>query len=384
VGLVLGPEDPAVLDLVLVLGPAPVELVLVGQGDRVELMGRVAPVVLVPPRLVGRAGRVELVLVGQGDRVELMGRVAPVVLVPPRLVGRAGRVELVLVGQGDRVELMGRVAPVVLVPPRLVGRAGPVVLVGMGPAAPVDSAAPVDPVRTGLADRVGLMGRVDPVDLAVLDLAGPVDLGDQGMDPAGLGDLGVPVGHTHPGVRTSGVAPRWAAPGMRLTASAHPTTVRRLRPDNTDSAGMVGLHPERRRRSGTDRRPRVAGAVHRLPVVGTVHGMVRRVTGASRSVISGRSITTGTTRSRCSTRYSVDGATGSSVYGSRCTDLTASLRHQATTSRLQRTSYEDERSVVFGGLHETAPRRRVAVGKNACGESPVQECAAWLCTKAGR
>jgi len=43
VGLVLGPEDPAVLDRVLVLGPAPADLVLVGQGDRVEVMGRVAP-----------------------------------------------------------------------------------------------------------------------------------------------------------------------------------------------------------------------------------------------------------------------------------------------------------------------------------------------------
>ena len=52
--------DPAVLDRVLALGPAPADLVLVGQGDRVGLMGLVAPVVLVPPRLVGRAGPVQL------------------------------------------------------------------------------------------------------------------------------------------------------------------------------------------------------------------------------------------------------------------------------------------------------------------------------------
>jgi hypothetical protein len=213
----------------------------------------------------------------------------------------------------------------------------------------------------GLADRAGLAvldraGPVDPVDLAVLGRAGPVDLGDQGMDPAGLvdpagldpagldpagrenlGDQGMdPAGRvdpadradpvdrrrTHPGVRTSGVALRWAAPGMRRTASAHPTTVRRLHRDNMDSAGMVGLLPERRRRSGTGRRPRVAGAVRRLPVVGTAHGMVRRVTGATRSVISGRSITTATTRSRCSIRYSADGASGSSESGFRCTDTT--------------------------------------------------------------
>ena len=83
------PGGPAVPDRVLALGPAPADLVLAGQGDRVELTGLVAAVVLVLPRLVGRAVPVELVLVGQGDRVELMGLVAAVVLVLPRLVGRA-------------------------------------------------------------------------------------------------------------------------------------------------------------------------------------------------------------------------------------------------------------------------------------------------------
>ena len=98
----MDPGGPAVLDRVLALGPAPADLVLVGQGERVELMGLVAAVVLVPPRLVGRAGPVGLVLVGRGDRVELMGLVARVVLVLPRLAGRAVPVELVLVGPGDR------------------------------------------------------------------------------------------------------------------------------------------------------------------------------------------------------------------------------------------------------------------------------------------
>jgi hypothetical protein len=266
---------------------------------------------------------------------------------------RAGLVVLDRVDPVDRAGL-GRVGLVVT------GRAGLAVLdLDRGQADPVDPAAldragladPVDPAVLGRAgpvvlDRVDIRGLADRAGLAVLGRAGPVDLGDQGMDPAGrvdpagrenLGDQGMdPAGRvdpadrvdpvdrrrTRPGVRTSGVALRWAAPGMRRTASAHPTTVRRLHRDNMDSAGMMGLLPERRRRSGTGRRPRVAGAVRRLPVVGTAHGMVRRVTGATRSVISGRSITTATTRSRSLTRSLGDGASGSSESGSRCTDTT--------------------------------------------------------------
>jgi hypothetical protein len=251
---------------------------------------------------------------GPADRAGLvvLDRVDPVGLA---VLGRAGlgRAGLVVTGRAGLV-VLNRVDPV---DPAALDRAGladPVDLgdQGMDPAGRVD-------IR-GLADRAGLAvldraGPVDPVDRAGLDPAGPVDLGDQGMDPADRR-------RTHPGVRTSGVALRWAAPGMRRTASAHPTTVRRLHRDNMDSAGMVGLLPEHRRRSGTGRRPRVAGAVRRLPVVGTAHGMVRRVTGATRSVISGRSITTATTRSRCSIRYSADGASGSSESGFRCTDTT--------------------------------------------------------------
>jgi hypothetical protein len=290
------PGDPAVLDRVLALGPAPADL------------GRAGLVVEDPAVLVLGPAPADLVLVVRG-LVDL-GRAG---LVVTGRAGRAGLVVMDLAGLGDPVGL-GQVD--LVDPADIRGLAGPVVLDR------VDRVDLADP-----ADIRGLAAWADPVDLAGLDLAGRVDLGNQGMDQAGRvdpGDLGVPVGHTHPGVRTSGVAPRWAAPGTCRTGSARRITGRRLRPGNTDSAGTMGVPPVLRRRSGTDRRPRVAGAVHRLPVVGTVHGMVRRVTGASRSVITGRSITTGTTRSRCSTRYSVDGASGSSVSGSRCTDLTAS------------------------------------------------------------
>jgi len=265
VGLVRGP-----VVLVRVLGPAPADLLLVGRGARVELMGLVPPVVLVPRRL---AGRVELVLVGRGDRVELMG-----------LVVLARRLALVVLHLADRVE-----------------------------PGPVDRELP------------DLMGRVDLGDLAsrvvlvAMDLAAPVDLVQTGR--------AAPVDRhrrrTSNTVSTTGVAPRWAAPGTCRTGSARRITGRRLRPRSTDSAGTVGLPPVLRRLSGTDHHLQVAGAGLRLPVVGTAHGTGRRAMSQSRSVITGRLVTTGTTRSRCSTRYSVDGASGSSVSGSRCTDLTA-------------------------------------------------------------
>ena len=273
-----------------------------GMGPSPTGRGPVDPAGLV---VLDRVDPVDPAALGRVDLVGL-GRAGLVV------TGRAGlAVQDLDRGQADPVD------------PAALGRAGLAVMGRAGPVGRVD-------IR-GLADRVG------PVDLVVLDLAGPVDLVDLGMDPAGrenLGDQGMhPAGRvdpvdlgdrrpTHPGVRTSGVVPRWAAPGMRRTASAHPTTVRRLRRDNTDGVGMVGLHPERSRLGGTGRRPRVAGAVRRLPVVGTAHGMVRRVTGATRNAISGHSITTAITRSRCSTRFSGDGASGSSDSGFRCTETT--------------------------------------------------------------
>jgi hypothetical protein len=261
---------------------------------------------------------------GPADRAGLvvLDRVDPVDLA---VLGRVGLVDLGRAGLGRAgLVVTGRAGRAGLVVMDLAALGDPV---GLGPVGQVDLVGPAD-IRA-LADRAGpvVLDRVDPVDLAgrvdPVDLAG-LDLGNQGMDPAGRVDLGVPVGHTHPGVSTTGVAPRWAAPGTCRTGSARRITGRRLRPGNTDSAGTVGVPPVLRRLSGTDHHLQVAGVGLRLPVVGTVHGMVRRVTGASRSVITGRSITTGTTRSRCSTRYSVDGASGSSVSGSRCTDLTAS------------------------------------------------------------
>src|ERR1700722_18977252 len=279
----VGPGGPAVLDRVPALGPARADLVLVGQGERVVLMGLVAGV-LVLPRLVVPA---EPVLVGQGERVVLMGLVA-VVLVLPRLVGRAVPVEL---------DLARLVAPAVQVPPVDI--------------APVDLAAPVQTGRAAPADLVQT-GRAAPA-----DRAGLMSL----VDRAGLADH-------HPRrtsntVSTIGVAPRWAAPGTCRTDSARRIMGRRLRPGNTDSAGTVGLPPVLRRRSGMAPHLQVAGAGLRLPVVGTAHGTGRRAMSQSRSVISGRLVTTGTTRSRCSTRYSAAGASGSSACGSRCTDLTA-------------------------------------------------------------
>jgi hypothetical protein len=289
----------------------------------VELMGLVARVVLVLPRLAGRAVPVERVLVGQGDRVELMGLVARVVLVLPRLAGRAVPVELDL---ARLVAPAGPVPPVAMARADRVDLASRVVLVAMGP---VDLAARVDLVQTGRADRVELTSRVDPV-----GLADPVDLeAPAAPDLTGRADRVDLAGRAAPADRhrrrtsntvfTTGVAPRWAAPGTCRTDSARRITGRRLRPGSTDSAGTVGLPPVLRRLSGTDHHLQVAGAGLRLPVVGTAHGMGRPAMSQSRSVISGRLVTTGTTRSRCSTRYSVDGASGSSVSGSRCTDLTA-------------------------------------------------------------
>jgi hypothetical protein len=241
----------------------------------------------------------------RGLDLDPAGLVVPAVTGPAVQVGRVGLAVTGLVVPGDRLDLdqVGRA---------VTGRAALVDPVDLDPAAPVDRAARAGLDLVVLVD-LGLVGRED---LAVTDLVDPVDpdpvdrAARAGLDlvvPVGRADLAVtgpavPVGRvglavtglvdpvdlagrvdrhrrrTRPTAPTIGVALRWAAPGMRLTASARPTTVRRLRPHNTDSAGMVGLHPERRRLSGRDRRPRAAGTVHRLPGVGTRHGVGRRAT----------------------------------------------------------------------------------------------------------
>jgi hypothetical protein len=142
--------------------------------------------------------------------------------------------------------------------------------------------------RRGRVDLVDMRGRVGLhlEDLAVRRRRDPVDLVARAdLDMRGRVGLGVRDRqdrvdhrrrHTGLGVSTARVVPRWAVPTMRLTASVHPTTVRRLRRHNADSAGMAGLLPEGRRLTGSGRHPRVAGTDLRLPVVGTADGMGRR------------------------------------------------------------------------------------------------------------
>jgi hypothetical protein len=174
------------------------------------------------------------------------------------------------------------------------------VLGRVGLAGPADIRDRADLADLAVLGRVGLADIRDLVARAGLDLAGRVDPVDQGMnrvdraDPADLADLAdlvdlvgragraIRADRHHPLTRPEGistaVAPRWAARGISRTASAHPVTARRLRPHSADGVGMAGLHPERRRLGGMDRRLRVAGTVHHLPVVGTPHGTGRHAT----------------------------------------------------------------------------------------------------------
>jgi hypothetical protein len=181
---------------------------------------------------------------------------------------RRGLADLVVQGLVRDLVDRARVDPLDLVDMR--GRVGPHLedLAVRRRRDPLDLVARADldmRGRVGLEvrDRVDLAARAD---LDLVDLAGRVD-----MDP-----LDHRRRRTGLGVSTARVVPRWAAPTMRLTASVHPTTVRRLRRHNADSAGMAGLLPEGRRLTGSGRRPRVAGTDLRLPVVGTADGMGRR------------------------------------------------------------------------------------------------------------
>jgi hypothetical protein len=293
---------PGRVGLVLALDPAVlVVLHLVHPGDRVDLTGLVVPHLLGP------------VVPHLGVRVDLTVLLDPVV---PHLL------RLAVPHPGVRVDLMGRAVLHLLRPVVLH-------LVGM---APVDLAARVDltsPValtsRAVPVDRVDRTSRAVLLALAVLHLVDPV-----APDRTVKVDLVSRVvlldrlhRRTSKRVSTTEVGPRWAAPGMCHTASARRNTVRRLRPRNADSAGTVGLPPELSRLSGTDRRLRVAGTGRRLLAAGTPDGKGRLATWLWRRPISGPSATAATTPYRSSTRFSVDGASGFSVSGCRCTDLNA-------------------------------------------------------------
>ena len=300
------------MDLVLVRAPDPADLLLAGPGDRVDLMGPADRAVLVAP-VIPRLQ--DLVLADLGDRVEPMDLL--------------GLVVLLLLDPGERVDLMGRVdraelGPVDLVQTGLVDRVG---LTGLGDLAsrvvlvttgPVDLAAPVDRVgpmslagRTGLADRVGLEAPADleaPASPDLTDRAAQVDRHRR---------------RTSNTVSTTGVARSGVAPGTHRTDSARRITARRLRRRNAASGGTMDLLLEVRRLTGTAHRLLAVGTGRHLLAAGTVDGTGRLATSLWRKPISGRSATAASMPYRSSTRFSVDGASGSSATGFRCTDLTA-------------------------------------------------------------
>jgi hypothetical protein len=241
---------------------------LVGRAD-LAVRDLVARVVLAPVAR-GLADPVDPVDPGLADPVDLGLAVDPAVLAHIRDPAGLDRADLDPADLEDQADLEDLAV---------------LVRVGLaGPADIRDRAGPADLVGPDLVvlGRVGLADIRDLVARAGLDLAGRVDPVDQGMNRADLVDLVDLVDRairadrhqrlTRPEVLSTAVAPRWAARGMCRTASAHPVTARRLRPHSAAGVGMAGLHPERRRLGGMDRRLRVAGTVHHLPVVGTPHG----------------------------------------------------------------------------------------------------------------
>jgi hypothetical protein len=216
-------------DLVRVRVPVPDQgLLLVGPGDRAELMDPAVPVA---------RDRVDLLLVGRGDRAELMG-----------LVARAGRLAPVVL---DPVAL----GPVDRELPDLTGR------VDLG-----DLAALVDLVQTGRAALVGLE--------APVDLAAPVDRADlAGRDLTGrAAQVDRHRRLTSNTVSTTGVARNGAAPGTHRTDSARRTTARLHHRRNAASGGTMDLRLEVRRLTGTARRLLAAGTGRHLLAAGTVDG----------------------------------------------------------------------------------------------------------------
>ncbi len=318
-----------VLDLAVLVLAGRVRVVLV-LAVRVDPVGLMVPAARPLPGLGVRAVRADLVrvvlvLAVRVDPAGLMVPAAPVDLVDPVDLHRMALAALVVLDQVapgdlmDRTGLVALAAPVVLgrpvdrmVPAGLADRTGLVVLVVLNTADPAALMA-----RAGLvapAARMVPAGLVDPTGLVVL-----VDLNTAGLVATADRHRGR---MCHRGTMTvparSGVVR-----GTPRTASALRVTARHPRRLRTVSGGMADLLPERRRPTGTVHRLPVAGTGRRPLEVGTPAGTDRHHTisvGGRRT--TARSTTTATTPHHSSTRCSVAGASGSSVPGSRCTDLT--------------------------------------------------------------
>jgi hypothetical protein len=277
--------------------------------------------------------------------VEAMHPAAPRLGVPLPVVPR--RVDLGLVA----MHLAHRLALLRLVPRRVdLGLVAMHLAHRLALLRPVPRRADLAPADTARANRpvphrvVALVDRVDLTSLADrvnpvrtmssgVDLANPVNpVNPVRTSPVDLANPAVP-GRTvdrhrrHPRrtsntASTSGVARSGVAPGTHRTDSARPTMAHRHLRRNAASAGTTGLRPEDRRLTGMAHRLLAAGTDRRLPVAGTATGTDRRVTSLTRRNVSGRSPTAASARYRCSTRSSVDGDSGSSATGYRCTDLT--------------------------------------------------------------
>jgi hypothetical protein len=231
-----------------------------------------------PGRVRGPVPDQGLLLVGPGDRVELMDPAVPVVL---------RRLDLLLVDLGERVERgpMDRELPDLMDRVHRGDLASRAVLMGMGP---VDPAAPVDRVGlmsraapVGLADRADLELPADPADLELpadpVDRAGRADL----VGPDLTGRAAQVDRHRRPTsntVSTTGVARSGVAPGTHRMDSARRITVRRLRRRNTASGGTTDLRPAVRRLTGTAHRLLAVGTGRHLLAAGTVDGTGRRAT----------------------------------------------------------------------------------------------------------
>jgi hypothetical protein len=329
--------DPSLTSRHRDLVPVPDRVVPVGQvaaavthpADLRLADRRLADLRLADRPLVGAAaphltGQVDLHPAGLHP-ADLAGkRLADLLRLAPAGTGLMVQADLRLAGPAARVTPVDRARPV-----GRVIRAAPEHTSRADLEALVARAVPVAPVGRELTSLEDQADQADLADLVVpVDLAGPVVR----VDRTGLVDrlrlehrAGRHRRPTDPPAPTTGVVRSGAVPPTRLTASAHPTTVRRHHPHSAGSAGTTVLLPVARRLTGTARHLRAVGMAPRLRVVGTVTGMGRRATSLMRRQITDRSPTTASPRFRSSTQYSVDGGSGSSETGSRCTDLGSTL-----------------------------------------------------------